>query len=89
MENLERQVRSAISNGFLDAQFGLFPVFLDQVWQCSQLKELGKLKVGDLYLWQCLFNLPLWFDGLRHYAGFNQREVYSTWREYVLPAPAS
>jgi hypothetical protein len=87
MENLARHITIAISNGFVKDYLHLLPTFLDKAGQCSQVREVWKLKIGEVYLWQCLFELPLWFDGVRHYAGFSTGDIYDAWREYVLPSP--
>src|SRR5271156_5556957 len=87
MQNLEDHIASAISSGFLNDHFRVLPKFLDQVDRCTSERNVWTLKADGIWLWQCLFDIPLWFDGLRHYAGFGMGDLAASWKNYVLPAP--
>jgi hypothetical protein len=87
MQNLEAHIDSAISSGFLNDNFRVLPKFLDQVDECTSKRQVWILKVNGIGLWEYLFDLPLWFDGLRHYAGFGISDLVVGWKDYVLPAP--
>lgn len=87
MQNLEDHIASAISSGFVDDHFRVLPKLLDQVDRCTSERNVWTQKANGAWLWQFLFDLPLWFDGLRHYAGFDNGDLAASWKDYVLPVP--
>ena len=60
---LKYLIVNGIGSGILKANTLLLAEFLDEADRCPTLQSIWSLKLGQVYLWQCLVDLPPWFDG--------------------------